>query len=182
MSTFLHMHPTMKEYAFEEGEIDITPLQAMPLHREAYSLAHQSLPIACHDIFIEYQGGILLIVRDNLPVKDTLWMVGGRINRGMPIVQSLQKKVKEECGLQIDSLVELGSARTLFKTDPFGHGKGTDTINLVYFARGQGKITLDHLHKQVIIVVKPADYTASFRKKLHPYVRDFMDKAMALLL
>lgn len=172
----------MKEYAVEEGKkVDLRKLVAPPLSREAYAQAHQSLPIACHDVLIEYQGGILLIVRDNFPVKDALWMMGGRINRGMPVLESLKRKVKEECGLEMDNIVELGTARTLFDTDPFGHGQGTDTVNWVYFSKGSGDIKLDALHKKQTIV-KPADYTNEFRNSLHPYVRDFMDKGMKILL
>ncbi len=171
----------MKEYAVEAGKkVDLRKLVAPPLPKGAYAQAHQSLPIACHDVLIEYQGGILLIVRDNLPVKDILWMIGGRINRGIPIIESLKKKVREECGLEIDNIVELGTGRTLFNSDPFGHGQGTDTVNWVYFARGSGDIKLDALHKKPMIV-KPADYTEKFRNSLHPYVRDFMDKGMKMV-
>lgn len=171
----------MKEYAIEDGKkVNLRKLTAPPLSRKIYARAHRSLPIACHDVFIEYQGGILLIVRDNFPAKNIYWMIGGRINRGMPILESLQKKVKEECGLEIDNIVELGTARTLFKTDPFRHGKGTDTVNWAYFAQGKGNLKLDTLHEKPMIV-KPADYTAGFRKSLHPYVRDFMDKAIKLV-
>lgn len=171
----------MKEYAVEERrEVNLKRLVAPPMPKEAYIQAHQYLPISCHDVLIEYQGGILLIVRDNFPVKDIYWMVGGRINRGLLILESLKKKVKEECGLEIDDIIKLGAGRTLFTTDPFGHGKGTDTVNWVYFARGKGRIKLDKLHTKPTII-KPADYTPSFRRSLHPYVRDFMDKAMKIL-
>jgi len=171
----------MEEYAIEGNgqKVEWESLQAPPLAKEKYAAAHQYLPIACHDVFIEYQEGILLVVRDNAPAKGLLWMMGGRIQRGLPILDSLKQKVKEECGLEIDNIVELGTGRTLFKTDPFRHGKGTDTINLVYFARGKGNLKLDPLHKKPIIV-KPADYTSALRKSLHPYVRDFMDKAMKM--
>lgn len=171
----------MKEYALEEGKkVDWRKLVAPPLSREVYMKAHQSLPIACHDVLIEYRGGILLVKRDNAPAKNILWMIGGRINRGIPILESLQKKVEEECGLEIDNIVELGTGRTLFDADPFGHGKGTDTVNWVYFAKGSGNLRLDKLHKKPTIV-KAADYTPAFRQSLHPYVRDFMDKAMKLV-
>ena len=171
----------MKEYAVEEGrKVNLRKLAAPPLSKEVYAQAHRSLPIACHDVFIEYQGGILLIVRDNVPAKNIWWMIGGRVSRGVPMLGSLKQKVKQECGLEINDIVELGTARTLFATDPFGHGKGTDTVNWVYFAQGRGKIKLDTLHKKPMIV-KPADYTAAFRKSLHPYVRDFMDEAMGMV-
>lgn len=168
----------MKEYAVEDGEkVSLRRLQTGLMPVKEYLVAHQYLPIACHDVLIEYQGGLLLIIRNNLPAKDILWMIGGRIKRGMPILDSLKKKVKEECGLEIDNVVELGTGRTLFTTDPFGHGKGTDTVNWVYFAKGSGDLKLDTLHKKPTII-KPKDYTSAFRQSLHPYVRGFMDMAM----
>jgi len=171
----------MKEYAIEnEKKVDLKKLVALPLSREAYAQAHQSLPLACHDVFIEYQGGILLVVREDAPAQGVLWTLGGRISRGVPMLESLKQKVKEECGLDLDNIVELGAARTWFRTAPFGHGQGTDSVNWVYFARGRGNLKLDKRHKKPIII-KPADYTPAFRKSLHPYVLGFMDKAMKVV-
>ena len=80
----------------------------------------------------------------------------------------------------MEDLKYVGVCRTFFKTDPFGHGNGTDTFNVMYFGRGKGKLKLNDLHEKPIIV-KPSDYTEAFRKSLHPYIRDFIDMAMQLL-
>lgn len=120
------------------------------------------------------------MARKTYPVKDTLWPIGGGVERGMKIEESLRKKVKEECNLKLKNIVEIGYARTLFETDPFGHGKGTDTINFVYLAAGEGKIKLNNLHAKPTII-SPKEYTAKFKKNLHPYVRDFMDLVVLLV-
>lgn len=164
----------------ERPKTYLEKLQAKPMPVGAYKIAHEHLVIACHDVFIEYQKGLLLVTRDNDPVKNILWPVGGRITRGVSIEKSLHAKAKQECNLELKHITFLGCARTLFATDPFGHGHGTDTINFVYLARGQGKLKLDKLHKEPIIV-RPENYTQKFRKLLHPYVRDFMDLAMQSL-
>ncbi|MBI2668268.1 NUDIX domain-containing protein [Candidatus Woesearchaeota archaeon] len=171
----------MKEYAYENGKsFSLGDLESHFIDKDSYARAHQGLPIACHDVIIEHNNGLLLIERNNVPVKKELWFIGGRIERGMPIVDSLRKKVRAECGLELSDIRELGTARTFFKTDPFGHGHGTDTINLIFFARGKGEIKLDTWHKNPVLV-HPQDYTVQFRKKLHPYVRDFMDEGMKIL-
>lgn len=171
----------MKEYAVEAGKkVDLRKLVAPPLSKEAYAQAHRFLPIACHDVIIEYNGGLLLVVRDNHPAKNIFCVIGGRINRGMPIVESLKKKVQEECGLELENIRELGVLRTFFQTDPFGHKKGTDTFSIFFYARGKGKLKLDHLHKKPVIVT-PNNYTPSFRNSLHPYVRNLMDQGMEIL-
>lgn len=167
----------MKEYLIENNKkINRKSLKAPKMDLEDYITAHQNLVICCHDVFIKYQDGILLVNRDNYPAKNILWPIGGRIERGADVMESLKNKVKNECGLKIDNIKFLGVARTLFKTEPFGHGKGTDTMNLVYFADGQGKVKLDRLHNNPTIITLK-DYKKGLIAKLHPYVDDFLKQA-----
>ena len=169
----------MRKYRSEYGKVDINKLKAGLMDEDSYRKAHQGLVIPCHDVFIEYQGGILLVKRLNFPLKGILWPLGGRIKRGVSIEDSLREKVLDEANLEVDDLIELGHARTYFKTDPFCHGKGTDTINFVYFCRGKGSLKLDELHEEPTIVL-PGDYK-SYRNYLYSYVRDFMDLAIPLV-
>jgi ADP-ribose pyrophosphatase YjhB (NUDIX family) len=171
----------MKEYCFENRRlINVSKLKIPRIPRSQYKDIHKKIIIPCHDIIIEYKGGALLVIRKNYPAKDILWPIGGRLERGMNTEDSLRRRVKEECSLELENITELGCARTFFKTDPFGHGKGTDTINFMYFGRGKGRLKLDELHTGPNIIL-PKQYTKEFRKTLHPYVRDFMDLAMPLI-
>jgi len=171
----------MKEYFFEDGrEINPKPLEIGFIPAEEYKNIHAKTVRACHDIFIEYGGGILLVRRKSLPAKNVFWPIGGGLLRGIPIEESLRRKVREECGLEIENLKELGSGRTTFATDPFGHGRGTDTFNVAYFGRGAGELKLNDLHEEPLIIT-PAKYTPEFRQSLDPYVRDFLDLATPLI-
>lgn len=171
----------MKEYFFEDGrEIDPKPLETEFIPAEQYKYIHEKTVRACHDAFIAYNGGILLVRRKGLPAKDVFWPIGGSMLRGVPTEESLKHKVREECGLEITDIKELGFSRTFFQTDPFGHGHGTDTFNVAYFGRGQGELKLNDLHEQPLIVT-PAKYTPEFRNSLDPYVRDFLDLALPLI-
>jgi len=171
----------MKEYNIEENTIvDTNNLKAELMPKKDYEKAHRGLVIPCHDVFIKYQGGILLIKRNNVPVKGILWPIGGRVKRGLSTEDSLREKVLEECNLKIDKIQELGFARTYFHTDPFGHGHGTDTMNVIYFAIGAGTLKLDSLHEDPTIIL-PKGYTSELKNSLHPYVLDFMEKAMRLV-
>jgi ADP-ribose pyrophosphatase YjhB (NUDIX family) len=170
----------MKEYTIENGEeFDQGELRNPPMEKNHYIEAHKALPIPCHDIFIQYKGGILLVIRDNVPAKGELWCIGGRVKKGFNILDSLKDKTREECNLEIKDIKFLGVTRHYWKTDPFGHRKGTDNISFTYAAKGEGDLKLDNLHKDPIIV-KPSNYS-SIRPKLHPYMQDFMDKAMELI-
>jgi ADP-ribose pyrophosphatase YjhB (NUDIX family) len=171
----------MKEYYVENGRLtNINKLKTPRIPRSQYKDIHKRIVRPCHDIIIEYKGGALLVIRKDYPVKNILWPIGGGIERGMSIKDSLRKRVKEECNLDLENITELGCARTFFKTDPFGHGKGTDTINFMYFGRGKGRLKLDKSHTSPNIIL-PKQYTQEFKKTLHPYVRDFMDLVIPLI-
>lgn len=162
----------MYTYRVERGPVDIGKLEAGLMDEADYIEAHKALIIPCHDIFIEYEGGILLARRRILPAIGILWPIGGRIRRGVQIEDSLVHKVWEEAQLEIEDLSEIGYARTYFQTDPFNHGKGTDTINFVYHARGKGTLKLDRQNEEPTII-QPKDFK-SIKGGLHPYVADFM--------
>jgi colanic acid biosynthesis protein WcaH len=168
----------MKEYAEEKGTVNKSSLITqgqMPL--EEFQKAHQYLPLVCHDIMLEYQGGILLVTRNNPPGNGFLWPIGGRVQKGKSIEESLQEKVKAESNLEIEDLVEIGHARTYFRTDPFSHGKGTDTFNFMFLGKGKGELSLDSLHSDPMIVKKKT-YTKEFKREIHSYVRYFMNIAL----
>lgn len=164
-------------YYFDELKEDnlAAKLSADRLPLKEYIAAHQGLVIPCHDVFIEINGKILLVQRDNQPAKDLLWPIGGRILRGLSAEDSLIKIAYQECGLTLSDLRFLGVARTYFGTDPFEHGKGSDTLNLVYFAKGKGEISLDSLHSPGILIDKVL-YDQSYKGKLSKYVCDFLEK------
>ena len=156
----------MKEYAFDNGEevnwdlldtgFDWNNPQNAKMNKESYLDAHKNLVICCHDVLINYRGGILFVKRDNLPAKNILWPMGGRVLKGVPTKESLKRKVKAECNLELENIKFLGSSRVIFSTD------------------GVGELKLDQLHKDPIFVTK--EMYVDLRDTLHPYIRDFMDK------
>ncbi len=171
----------MNEYLFEKGYVvDAEKLKADFMSQEEYAFAHASLPIVCHDVAIVYHGSVLLVKRDTYPAKGEWFVIGGRVSRGVMMEESLRRKAKAECGLDLVDIQFLGVERTLFATDPFGHGKGTDTINFVYVARGRGVLKLDMFHSQPRLL-KEEEFTASFKKELHPYVAEILEKAFAMM-
>jgi hypothetical protein len=170
----------MKEYFIEnKKEVSIENLSSPRLLNSQYTTAHKGLVISCHDVFIKYNDGIILVERDNNPMKGELWPIGGRIERGMKTQTSLAIKTIKESNLNLNNIKYLGSARLFMETDPFNHGRGTDTTIFVYFAEGFGNLLLDDFHKNPQII-KPEDYL-TIEEELHPYVRDWMDEAMSLV-
>ena len=107
-----------------------------------------------------------------------MWPLGGRLTRGIAVEQSAKEKIAKESGLEISKLQFLGVARTLFDTDPFNHGRGTDTLNLMYLAEGRGEVKLDELHKSPTWFTRE-EYEGGLRATLHPYVVELIDRALS---
>lgn len=137
----------MNDYLYEHGKkVDLKKLVSGFMPTDLFKQYHRDSVISCHDIFVQYNGGILLVKRKGDPAKGNLWPLGGKMDKGVPTEESLRDKVREESGLELYDLADLGHDRTFFNTDPFGHGHGTDSVNIVYFGRGKGSINLNKLH------------------------------------
>lgn len=106
-----------------------------------------------------------------------LWFLGGRILRGVPIVESLTKKIVAESGIVTSQHEFLYLGRTCFPTDPFGHGKGTDTVNLTYICTGEGDVNLDNLHSDPVVVTQHNFDT--FKPRMSAYVIEVLECAFA---
>ena len=170
----------MKEYFLERGElVNRTILERPFICSEKFQEVHSSVTLVTQDVSIFYNGGFLLLERDNFPEKKSWWPVGGLVYRGVPLIESLKRKVKEECNLEISRIKEIGFGRTVFKTDPFGHGRGTDTISIMYYAKGSGEVKLDALHSDYKIV--NLDEYRAIKGSLHPYVQNIMDMSFTLV-
>jgi hypothetical protein len=151
------------------------------LSLEDYTTAHEGLILPYHDIYVEHNKGILLVRRREEPAKGILWPLGGRLERGMSMEDSLAKKVKDESGLDFEDGELLGEPVRVFSSHTnLDHPLGTDALALVYFGRGKGILNLNSLHEEPTLVTSGTQYEP-MREGLHPYVRDFMDMAMERL-
>lgn len=169
--------PYMNYQEFIEPNTDLSVLHSDFIDQETYESIHKNSIIACHDVFIKYtqEGvtGFVLLNRRNYPAKGVLWPVGGRILRGVEGTDALAKKALDECGLTIKNIAFLSVARTVFNTDPFGHGKGTDTLNLIYVAEGVGELIPNKDHELPFIVTK--NNYEEVKSTLEPYVSTHLD-------
>ncbi len=176
----------LKEFTIGgKGTQGICKLIADFMSKEDYIKAHRNLVIPCHDVYIAIpneraERGLLLVRRKQEPAKGQIWPSGGRILRGTLIEDSLRKRVREECNLGLENITYLGVARLFSQQDPFGHMAGTDNFGFNYYAEGIGKLKLDAVHRDPIVIT-PDQYINDFKQTLHPYVREFMNNAMSLL-
>ncbi len=170
-----------QEYAIENSKnVPIDFLKTGFISNENFKIIHREVALVTADVLINYApGGLLLVKRNNHPAYEEYFPVGGRILKGMPAEEFIVKKAKEECNLSIRDLKFLGVSRMFFHTDPFKHGKGTDTISLMFFANGYGEIKLDKLHNGYFLVNKTNFPEIS--QKLHPYTKAIIEECLKLV-
>jgi hypothetical protein len=103
------------------------------------------MPIICVDIVVNTNDRILLVKRDKEPEKET----------GISVVEPY-------C---------LGYDETIFDADPFGHDKGTHTINFVFAAKAPTlkQIALDANHVACSVFTPEEIYGSG----VHSYIKKF---------
>lgn len=80
----------------------------------------EALPILCVDVVLRNpRGKYLLVKRANAPKKDQWWVVGGRVLKGETLEEAVVRKVKEETGITVTSLLHIGYFETVADTNPF---------------------------------------------------------------
>lgn len=147
------------------GQLIPTPL---------YSEIHKNMPITCVDVVVLVEHQILMVRRKVEPVEGQWWFPGGRLLRNEPLLRAPARVVRDEVGIAILTPIFLSYAETMFETDPFGHGLGTHTVNLVFAARTRAidimAMQLDANHSEAALRTPAEIYEGDF----HPYIKRFV--------
>jgi colanic acid biosynthesis protein WcaH len=109
-----------------------------------YAEFRKSMPIACVDILVTNPSGqILLLKRKNDPMQGQWWFPGGRVLFNETRAQAALRKLAEECGLNPQTLNELGTYDVILelKNQPIP----SHAITTLFHAQvnGSNPITLD---------------------------------------
>ncbi|GEM_PF-1213981 len=171
----------ISEYAVERGElVDLARLTSGFVDDDTYSSIHKHSCLFTSDalVYHEPSQGFVLLRRDGVPIDKEWLFTGGRVARGVPLLDSIGERVKGECRLEISDLKLLHVSRELYGTDPFGHGKGTDTFGYKFVATGHGDIQHDGRHDGMRIV-KPDEYP-TLRSEFIPLLQHTLDIAVAM--
>ena len=106
----------------------------MFISENLYKQIISSIPILCVDIIIKNeQDQILLVKRNNEPVKDRYWVVGGRVNIGEKAKDAAKRKLLSEVGIKSNRIDFIGIYEGLFDINPFEKmGDKYHTLGLVF--------------------------------------------------
>lgn len=120
------------------------------IEQELFAKIHEVMPIFCVDLVIERGNKFLLMRRDVEPDKGAYWLPGGRLRRNETIMGAANRLAQGETGLSVQVVKFLDYTDCHFKADPFGHGKGTHTVSLVFLCRAVGgEAVADRNHTRI---------------------------------
>ena len=126
---------------------------------DIYGKIQKIMPVACIDLIIETESGVLLGIRDHEPMKGKRWFIGGRMLYGETLEQAAKRKAKEETGLDVKVVRQVG-AYTL----QFTKGEKRYNVAVVYLVRKtKGQLNLNKEYSGHVFLKSPD-------RKLHPYV------------
>jgi 8-oxo-dGTP diphosphatase len=91
-------------------------------------------PLLAVDAIISFQGGIVLIRRENPPYQGNYAIPGGFVEVGERTEAAVCREAKEETGLEIDLLGLVGVYSDPVR-DPRGH-----VVSIGYLAKGRGTL------------------------------------------
>jgi colanic acid biosynthesis protein WcaH len=98
---------------------------------ELYTKIIDLIPIVCVDIIIEYNKKYLLVKRNNKPLKNEWWVVGGRILKNELAEDACRRKMLEETGLSATKFKFVGVYQDVFEESSYGK-HDYHTISLVF--------------------------------------------------
>lgn len=153
---------------------DIERKSLCPQEHYAQSVNH--LPICCVDVFVfnRRTQQYFMVLRKQKPAQGTWWYLGGRLFKGESFFDCAVRKAKDEAGLTITAVAELGVYATIFPDSEWGCQTHTVNIGVLALYEEGTDITLDTNHEQstwVSMAVVPKN----------PYLASLYDKALAFL-
>lgn len=113
----------------------------MLIANKTYEIIKKSMPIPCVDlIVVNGQNEILMLKRSNDPAKGKWWFPGGRVHFNETRTEAVKRKAKQECGLNISKIRELGTKDLVLHNSDATLSHAITTVFLVHV---EGTIVLD---------------------------------------
>jgi len=123
-------------------------------------------------IILQNKEGKFLLLQRNLEKypevkKDNSWdIVGGRINKGTPLIENLKREIFEETKLNLVGEPKLLAAQDILKTDKH-------VVRLTYIGKIEGEPKLDEYHDSYKWVTREELKT---EKGLDQYFKEVLEK------
>lgn len=126
-----------------------------------YEKVIEQVPILCVDGVLMRDGKYLVVLRRNEPLKNEWWVPGGRVYRGESLAEAFIRKMKQETGLFVDQISNIGYYEEVFNVGEHGP---IHTVSVVFSAMARGEVLLDDQSRDYEWVEKlPVRFTERFK-------------------
>ena len=130
---------------------------------EKFKEIEKLMPIVCvNAMIVNEKDEVLLMLRNNEPLKGLYWFPGGRIKIGQSFEDTLKEEIEEETGLKwsdVEIFNQVSGSCTVCKT------RHTVEFNFLLMKKTNSKIKLNEEHSDFKWVkIKDLD-------KYHPYLK-----------
>ena len=107
----------------------------MILPENIYKEIISNIPILCADIILKNKNNnkFLLIKRNNEPLKNEWWIVGGRVHFFENLQSAIIRKTQEEVGIFLDNVKFYGLYEDFFDNNAFSNSK-YHTLSVVFLS------------------------------------------------
>ena len=136
------------------------------IKKKLYKQIIETMPIPCIDCAVRYKDKLLLLKRNDKPLKNKWCFPGGRIYKNESFREAAHRKLKEETNLTGKIITLFGPYETMFKYATFDVKTGTHTINTVALVEVSdiSSLKLDKNHSAY-------RFFSSIGKAWHPYIK-----------
>jgi colanic acid biosynthesis protein WcaH len=158
---------TLKRVVF----FSFSPMAKIPVN--LYQQILENMPVCCVDLVIAHDGKVLLGFRKDEPLKGAWCVPGGRILKNETFAAAVQRKAKEEVGLDVDIVRKVGSYEIFFDKGPFPLKTGVHDIAIVFLVKPKGKNPVVKLESHQ----SKYKWFGRIEKDFHPYVKQVLNDA-----
>ena len=131
--------------------------------QDQYKYILENIPIACVDVCIICDKGVLLVKRNTEPCMGMYWIPGGRIFKGEMLRDCAKRKCVEEVGLDCTIGPIVHTDETVFETGPFDIK--VHSINVCFLA------VPHHLNIKLDQYSSEYKWINTIDDTFHPYVK-----------
>jgi len=133
----------------------------MSIEPKLYDKIKESMPLPCVDLLVNYNGNLLLTLRNNEPGKDLWFTPGGRIFKDEKLEDTVKRVLSMETGLQPTNITQISTMSHMW---PEVH-----TVTTYYKVEADSdKVKLDEQHRDHRWINKMED-------DLHPYLAEMIE-------
>ena len=120
------------------------------LPEQEYQKIIKSMPIFCIDFLISFQNKFLLIKRKEEPLKNSYWVIGGRLMFKEKIIHAAKRIQEREIGIYFSNYKEIGFSNYFFPNTK--NSKATHTPTLLFHISAENMFNpkLDEQHNNFI--------------------------------